>query len=124
MGTGRSLRWQKLLWAFVVLFALTLFLYMRYARGQNIIAFSILPYFVWPYAAVLTIIVVIFRVVRKVISKEAFLYILMGGLNLCLGIIGEYLVIISKEYLPLGIRVMFLANILTAAIIFLDVFGD
>lgn len=120
MGSENSLRWQKVLWAVVIIFALALTMDLRY-NAHSIIAFSAFPYFIWPYVIALSMIVILLRLVG-VVSKESFIYILIGTLNLTTGIIGEILLIRSSEELTLAIRSMFLVNLLAGVLIFWDVF--
>ena len=122
MENENNLRWQKLLWAVVVIFGLTMITYIRYTNSQNIISFSIFPYFLWPYVVALSAIIILLRLLKVLVSKTAFTYILVGTINTSLGLIGEYLVIKSSELLSFGIRTMFLANLVIGSLVFWDVF--
>lgn len=122
MAKDNDLRWQKILWSVVIIFALTLAAYIRYSRYNNIISFWIYPYFIWPYVFIPSIIILILRFFRISIFQESFIYIFIGTLNFCIGVTGAYLIAKGDEKLSLLIHSMFYLNILLGSIIFMDVF--
>jgi len=122
MENDNSLRWQKLLWAVVAIFGLIMITYFRYTGSQNIISFSIFPYFVWPYVVALSAVIIFLRLLKLLVSRTAFSYILIGTINVSLGLVGEYLIMKSSEQLTFSIRSMFLGNILVGTLVFWDVF--
>ncbi len=123
MSNDRNLRWQKILWSVVIIFAISLFLYLRYNQTYHVIKFSIFPYFIWPYLAALSSIVIVLRIIRLGISRESFIYILIGTTNFYIGGIGSYILATSDAPLSWGIHAMFYSSLLAAIIVLSDTFG-
>ena len=117
-----SLKWQKLLWSFVIIFAMTFYLYWRYSKSESILGFSIYPYLAWPMIIFGSAIVLILRIFRISRSKESFIYIFTGAINAFIGTIGTYLNFTSLQKIDYYVYLMFILNILLAIFIFWDAF--
>ena len=122
MSNDSNLRWLKILWSLVIIFAITLFAYLRYTHTYHVINFSIFRYFIWPYAILLSVIVLILRLFKLGISQASFMYILIGTMNFCIGLVGAYIVAASDSPVGISNHAIFYANLFIAIIIFVDVF--
>src|SRR5258706_9074602 len=107
-----SLRWQKILWSVVIIFALTLLAYIKYVRSNGIISFGIFPYFIWPYVIVPSIVTMLLRLPRMGLTRKSFIYIFIGTVNVYIGAVGLYLVVRSDTSMSFSIHAMFCINIL------------
>jgi len=79
--------WIKILWSIVILFSISLWIYISNCRSNGIIGFEIYPYFISPVVLVMAIIVAILRK-RKAIQSLSFLYILAAVANAYIGVLG------------------------------------
>lgn len=119
---AKGLKWQKLLWSIVIIFALTLYLYWLNTKSQSILGFSIYSYLAWPIAICLGLLVLLFRVFRTGILKDSFIYIFAGTANAFIGFIGTYLNFISLIKIASSMYLMYFSSILLAIFIFWDAF--
>jgi len=120
MEKESNLFWQKVLWSVVIIFAVTLFAYIRYNQVSNIISFGIYIYLVWPYVIIPSIILVLVRLPAIGLSAQSFVYLFAGTANACLGITGVYALATSDTRMSLLIHAMFVSNIILATFIFFD----
>jgi len=121
MTNERSLKWQKILWSVVIIFALTLIAYIRHSKSDSIIGFDIYPYVLEPYVMISSLAVALLRFFR-IISYESFFYIFMATVCVYIGVIGVYLNSTSKTNMSLMMQGLFYLNLLMAIFIFFDVF--
>jgi hypothetical protein len=112
----------KLLWSFVIIFALSLLAYVRYDSSSTIISFSIYPALVSPYVAALGILAFLLRI-AKFVSEDAFICVLGALSGAYIGLVGLYIEMISQRPIALVIF-MFLANLILSAILFFPVFRN
>jgi len=121
MKNTRSLKWQKILWSVVIVFALTLVAYIKYSKSDSIIAFGIYPYVLEPYVIISSLAIALFRIFR-IISNESFLYIFAATVSVYIGSMGVYLNSTGETKMNIIIQGLFCLNILMAIFIFFDVF--
>ena len=123
MPTKRDLFWLKLLWSVVVIFAVTLFAYIRYTHSDGIIGFDIYPYIFSPYVIGGAIIIFILGMAH-VISENSFYHVLAGASNGYLSLVGAYVVFSSQVKTPHLIDLLFVVNGLIAAIILIRAYQN
>jgi len=122
MSNINDLRWQKLLWSFVLLGALVLVPYLIVLRSATMVGPLFYPYIIWPYLMAFTLVIIALRLFAGRGSSDSFFYIFTGTANACVGLLGLYLNFTSTVSLTLTIRTMFAINLLVALFLFLDIF--
>lgn len=122
MFSEKEFNWLKILWATVIIFALTLIVYVKYLKSNSEIGFDIYPYVIWPFVIGSTFVMMILRFL-KIIKYNSFGYIFIGLVNTLQGIIGLYLNMTSKTIMGFFVHAMFFINILLALGIIWDVFS-
>lgn len=122
-----SLKYQKLLWAFVVIVAVVLFFMWRFYPSKSDLGygFDLWVLFMICSVAIILIspIVILLRLTRIIKGRESFGYILIGSLNICLGGYGLFELIVSHiQHGFYGLLLMRVANLSFASFIFIDTF--
>jgi len=125
MSELESLKYQKLLWSFVIIGAVTLFFVWRLHPSHSDLGYGFDLWVLFMIAVWITIIaspiVLLLRLLRIIKNRESFGYILTASVNLCVGTYGLWQLAGSHMKNDFYILVH-LGNLLLSLFIFTDTF--
>lgn len=120
MGSDRNFIWIKLLWSAVIVFSLTLLLYIKHTKADGIIGFGIYPYILAPYTLGLSALLIILRFTISKSARRLFIYLFAGTISLFIGLVGIYLDASSQTIVDYTFHILFYLNSLLAIFMFFD----
>ena len=127
MSAENSFKYQKLLWSFVLITAMTLFFIRNSYHSQSDLG-SGFDLWVWFMIAsfvniMVSPIVIVLRLLRVIKNQESFGYILTGAINLCVGGYGLFQLIGTTPHRNnYFLFIIYISNLLFFLFIFIDVF--
>ena len=122
MDADRKFIWVKLIWSVVVIFSISLLLYIRHTKAGGIIGFGIYPYVLAPYILGLSVLLTLLRFIIPTLIRRSFIYLLTGTFTLLIGSVGIYLDTSSQARVDYTIHTIFYLNFIGAFFIFIDSF--
>lgn len=121
-----SLKWQKLLWAVVIVGLVYFFFSLNFNSAHSKLGYSFTLFavfvIIWLFSLAVSPIVLILRARRMIKNRESFTYIFVGVANLFLATIGLVEVLRSETSNLILPIIMLFVNLLIAVYILYDVF--